>query len=66
VLLSQLLVPDAAAGADLGEDIQLDQAFQLGARALDLLRQQIVVEGFADIAGSEGAGGLVEDGEDTG
>ncbi|MGW2768834.1 hypothetical protein [Streptomyces sp. NPDC001275] len=62
----RLLLRGEAAGVDLCEDIELDQAFQLGAGALDVLRQQIVVEGFADIAGPEGAGGLVEDGEDTG
>ncbi|MEU2353527.1 hypothetical protein [Streptomyces misionensis] len=47
-------------------DVELDQAFQLGAGAFDVLRQRFVIEGFADAAGSEGAGGFVEDGEDAG
>ncbi|GGT64543.1 hypothetical protein GCM10010207_74670 [Streptomyces atratus] len=41
-----------AAGVDLGEDIELDEAFQLGAGAFDVVRQQFVVKGFADVTGS--------------
>ncbi|MFF8712714.1 hypothetical protein ACF07T_14970 [Streptomyces sp. NPDC015184] len=62
----RLLLPDEAACFDLGEDVELDEAFQLGAEAFDVLRQQFVVEGSADGARSEGAGGLVEGGEDAG
>lgn len=32
----------------------------------DVLRQEFVAEGFADVTGPEGAGGRVEDGEDLG
>ncbi|MFE3329880.1 hypothetical protein [Streptomyces sp. NPDC059176] len=35
----------------LGEDVELDQAFQLGAGAFDVLRQQFMVGGLADVAG---------------
>ncbi|MEU9213094.1 hypothetical protein AB0D27_35565 [Streptomyces sp. NPDC048415] len=42
----RLLVPGEAACVGLGEDIELDQALQLGAGAFDVLRQQFVVEGF--------------------
>lgn len=55
-----------AADVDLGEEAELDQAFQLGAGAFDVLRQQFVVGGSADITGLQGAGDFVEDGEDTG
>ncbi|MFJ3310648.1 hypothetical protein ACIPSA_48400 [Streptomyces sp. NPDC086549] len=44
----------------LGEEAEFDQAFQLGADALDVLRECFVVKGFAHVAGPEGAGGLVE------
>lgn len=44
----------------------LTRRFSLARGAFDVLRQQFVVEGFADIAGPEGARGLVEDGEDAG
>lgn len=55
-----------AAGIDFGEDIELDEAFQLGGGTFDVLRQQFVVEGFAGVTGPEGAGSLVEGGEDVG
>lgn len=55
----RLLLPGEAVCVDLGEDVELDEAFQFAAGAFDVLRQQFVVEGFADITGSEGAGGVV-------
>lgn len=64
-MLGRLLLPGEAAGVDLGEDGELDQTFQLGAGALDVLRQQFVVEGLADLAGPQRAGSLVGDGEDA-
>lgn len=39
--------------------------FILARGALDVFRQQIEVEGLADVAGPQGAGGVVEDGEDA-
>ncbi|MFE1754138.1 hypothetical protein [Streptomyces anandii] len=62
----RLLLPGEAAGLSLGEDVELDQALHLGADAFDVLRQEFMAEGFADVTGSQGAGGLVEDGEDLG
>ncbi|KUO07322.1 hypothetical protein AQJ58_35180 [Streptomyces sp. DSM 15324] len=64
--LGRLLPSGEAAGVGLGEDVEPDEAFQLGAGAIDVLRQRFVVEGFVDITGPEGAGDLVEDGEDAG
>lgn len=48
----RLLLSGEDAGVDLGEDVELDEAFQLGASAFDVLRQQFVVKGFADVTGS--------------
>lgn len=59
--LGRLLLSGEAAGVGLGEDVEPDEAFQLGAGAIDVLRQRFVVEGFADITGPEGAGDLVEE-----
>ncbi|MFK4213764.1 hypothetical protein [Streptomyces sp. NPDC030920] len=64
-VVGRLLLPGETAGVDLGEDIELDQTFQLGAGALDVLRQQFVVEGFAAIAGPERTGDLDENSEDA-
>lgn len=52
--LGRPLLPGEAAGADLREDVEPDEAFQLGAGLLDVLRQQFVAEGFADITGPSG------------
>lgn len=65
-MLGGLLLPGEAADVDLGEDTEPDQAFQLGAGALDVLRQHFVAEVFADVTGPQRAGGLVEDTEDAG
>ncbi|GGX24222.1 hypothetical protein GCM10010341_51800 [Streptomyces noursei] len=65
-MLGRLLLPDEAADVDLGEDAELDQAFEFGAGVFDVLRQQFVVEGLADVAGPEGDSGLIEDAEDAG
>lgn len=62
----RLLLPGEAASVDLGQDVGLDQAFRLGVGAFDVLRQQFVVEGFADVTGRQRADGLVEYGEDAG
>jgi hypothetical protein len=40
--------------------------FQLGAGAFDVLRQQFVTEGFADVLGPQRPGRVVEGGEDAG
>ena len=45
----QLLLAGEDAGIGLGEDPEFDQAFQLGTGAFDVLRQQFVAEGFADL-----------------
>jgi len=45
------LLPGEVAGGGLGDDAEFDQAFQLGAGAFDVLRQQFVAEGFADVLG---------------
>ncbi len=55
-----------AADVDPGEDVELDQAFELGAGAFDVLRQQFVVEGFAHVPGPKWSGRVVEDTEDAG
>jgi hypothetical protein len=60
-----LLLPGEAADVYLGEDAELDQAFQLCAGAFDVLRQQCVAEGFADVLGPQRSGRPVEDGEDA-
>lgn len=47
------MLPGEVAGVGLGEDPEFDQAFQLGAGAFDVLRQQFVAEGFADVLGPQ-------------
>ncbi|MFG2495522.1 hypothetical protein ACGFSD_31360 [Streptomyces caniferus] len=54
MVLGGLLLPGEATGLVLGEDVELDQTLQFGAGAFDVLRQQFVVEGLADVAGPEG------------
>lgn len=54
------------AGVDLGEDVELDQAFQLGAGAFDVLRQQLVAESLADVPRPLWSGRVVEGVEDAG
>ncbi|MGW6861400.1 hypothetical protein [Streptomyces xanthophaeus] len=48
------------AGVGLGEDAEFDQAVQLGAGAFDVLRQQFVAEGFADVDRGAGEGGYLD------
>lgn len=47
----RLLLPGEVASAGLGENPEFDQALQLGAGAFDVLRQQYMAEGFADVLG---------------
>ncbi|KOT98791.1 hypothetical protein ADK87_14665 [Streptomyces sp. NRRL F-4711] len=49
----RLWLPGKVAGTGLGEDPEFDLAFQLGAGAFDVLGQQFVAEGFADVLGPE-------------
>ena len=47
----RLLFPGEVACVGFAEHTEFDQAFQLGAGAFDVLRQQFVAEGFADVLG---------------
>jgi hypothetical protein len=64
-VLGRLLLPGEAAGVELGEDVQFDQAFQLGPGAFDVLRQHVVAESLADVLGPQEVGRVVEDSEDA-
>lgn len=46
--------------------LSLPRRLSLARAPFDVLRQQFVVEGLADVASPEGADGLVEEGEDAG
>ncbi|MFJ8111389.1 hypothetical protein [Streptomyces sp. NPDC096132] len=59
------MLPGEVAGVGFGEDAEFDQALQLGPGAFDVLRQRFTAEEPADVLGSQGAGRLVEGGEDA-